>query len=145
MGQVCINGKITIICLTVLHHHGKKFGWNAEIKRCNGKIWLCNDNVCVEKIWADIKLFFHWKIIAVVGKKENLLLHPHSETRVDMAETHGHLVVSRYLYYPTTLSDHGSYLCSCLLIWYYWWCHHHSQPIDEGQLDSWKDLWSLRW
>ena len=40
------------------------------------------------------------------GKKEEIL--------ITTAQTHSHLVVSRYIYCYTTLADHGKHVCSCL-------------------------------
>ena len=38
------------------------------------------------------------------------------KTRADTAQTYGHPIVSRFLYYSATLEDHGRHVCSCLLI-----------------------------
>ena len=38
------------------------------------------------------------------------------KTRANTALTHGHPIVSRYLYYSTKLADYGRHVCSCLLV-----------------------------
>ena len=54
-----------------------------------------------------------------------------------------HPVVSRYLYYSTSLLDHGRHVCSCLQIWALnhllkGWRHDHGPPNVKGNGKSYR-------
>ena len=69
-------------------------------------------------------------------EKEEILLFLISKVRrADTAQTHGHLIVSRYLYCSTTPADHDTHVCFSLLIWNdhltIGWRHDHG-PTKDG-------------